>query len=272
MSPPSSQASPRQGLTPQALSTQASTLPPKPMVRAIVCDIKQNPTTWNEEIKPLFTLLKDSENKACIIFAIMGDFSTDIDDKQQNMSKVQVEQLKRLHVERQQKLQEWFPHTPAVFWSKTCVDHNGFFGSHTSSIPVFKPGSSPTSSSTNQTASPTAADHQEVVSTYFRLIVKILLSAKAQNQGFTSASNGATDYKWHEMGYLSASSDTMSLLLCFDVPADSIANLYQTLPKDIDQITGPFALHILLLEELAQLYDRSVWAMAKKVRGIEKPV
>ncbi|KAG9696117.1 hypothetical protein KCU95_g4527, partial [Aureobasidium melanogenum] len=42
------------------------------------------------------------------------------------------------------------------------------------------------------------------------------------------------------------------------------------MPKALDQVTGPFALHILLLEELAQLYDRSVWAMAKKVRGIEK--
>lgn len=271
MSPPSPQASPRQGMTLQASSIQASmTILSEPVVRAFVCDINENPTTWNEKTGPLFTLLKDSENKACIIFTTMDEFSTNIDDKQQRQSTADVEQQKKLHVERQQKLQQWFPHTPAVFWSKTCEEHNGFFGSHTSSTLIPIPESSHASSFTDQITTSAAADHQELVSTYFRLIVKMLLSAKAQAQGFTSVSSGAADYEWHETGYLSASSDTKNLLLCFDVPADSIANLYQTMPKALDQVTGPFALHLLLLEGLAQLYDRSVWAMAKKVRGIEK--
>lgn len=173
---------------------------------------------------------------------------------------INVEQLEKLHVERQQKLQEWFPHTPAVFWSDTCVDHNGFFGSHTSSTPICISKPSPASSSTDQTATPAAVEHQEVVSTYFRLIVKTLLPAERL----------VVAYEWHEMGFLSIFSDTKSLLLCFDIPAGSITNLYQTLPKNTDQITGPFALHIPVLEELMKLYDRSVWTMARAVRAIEK--
>ncbi|KAH0269377.1 hypothetical protein KCU91_g8768, partial [Aureobasidium melanogenum] len=188
----------------------------------------------------------------------MVDFSTNINAEQQKMPEFDAEQKKKLHVERQQKLQEWFPHTPAVFWSDTCVEHNGFFGSHTST--------SPTSSSTDQTTTPASADHQVIVSTYLRLIAKTLLSAKAQDRDFAPTISNAASYRWDEMSFLSAK----SLLLCFDVPANSITNLYQTLPKDTDQITGPFALHIPVLEELVKLYDRSVWAMARKVRGIEK--
>ncbi|KAG9512406.1 hypothetical protein KCV07_g9469, partial [Aureobasidium melanogenum] len=225
--------------------------------------IKEQPTTWNEEKgQPLFTLLKESKNKACIIFTTMKEFNTNVNAEQQKNTKLTIGQLEKLHVERQQKLQEWFPNTPAVFWSKTCVEHNGFFGSHTST--------SPTSSSTDQTANAAAADHQQAVSTYFRLIVKTLLSAKAQDQDFASTTSNAASYSWDEMSFLSSSFDTKSLLLCFDVPADSITSLYQTLPKASDQIMGPLALHIPVLEELVRLYDLSVWAMANKVRGIEK--
>lgn len=79
MSPPSPQASPRQGMTLQASSIQASmTILSEPVVRAFVCgtclrrlisglsiadghlDINENPTTWNEKTGPLFTLLKVS--------------------------------------------------------------------------------------------------------------------------------------------------------------------------------------------------------------------
>ncbi|KAH0155254.1 hypothetical protein KCU67_g8786, partial [Aureobasidium melanogenum] len=191
--------------------------------------IKEQPTTWNEEKgQPLFTLLKESKNKACIIFTTMKEFNTNISAEQLKDSKLKLGQLEKLHLERQQKLQEWFPQTPAVFWSDTCVLHNGFFGSHIST--------SPTSSSTDQIANSAAANHQQVMSTYFRLIVKTLLSAKAQDQDFASATSNAASYRWDEMSFLSSSFDTKSLLLCFDVPANSITNLYQTLPKASDQI------------------------------------
>ncbi|KAG9555109.1 hypothetical protein KCU71_g11208, partial [Aureobasidium melanogenum] len=264
MSSPSLQASTPQTSTSQTLTAGTPpTLLDEPMVQAFVCDIEKTPTTWfKDNNQPLFALLKKSENKACIIFTTMVDFDTNINAKQQKISEFDAEQKKKLHAERQQKLQEWFPNTPAVFWSKTCVEHNGFFGSHTSA--------SLTSSSADQTANSAAADHQQVVSTYFRLIVKTLLSAKAQDQDFASTTSNAASYCWDEMSFLSSSFNTKSLLLCFDVPADSITSLYQTLPKASDQIMGPLALHIPVLEELVRLYDLSVWAMANKVRGIEK--
>lgn len=211
----------------------------------------------------------------------------------------EAEQQTQMYIDRQRDLQEWFPHTPAVFWSKTCVKHNGFFGSHTSSTADLIPKSSPVSSSTDQTATspapdhqkvvptsdtpnPTrepslsssstkqtetsaAAEHQEVLSTYFRLIVKTLLSDKALEQA-RAHDPESKDYRWSEMGFMSRG----SVLLCCDVPEVSIKKLFDRLPTDVEQIKGPFALHIPLLEVLAELYDESVWSMTTKVRGIEQ--
>lgn len=207
--------------------------------------------------------------------------------------------------EHRKELEKWFPYTPAVFWSETCVKHNGFFGMHTSNPAALIPKPSPTSSSIDQTATSAAADrqnvvptsgtpglirepslssssteqtetaaageHQVVLSTYFRLIVKMLLSAKASVQGPIQAQVPASnekekDYKWYEMGFMSRG----SVLLCCNVPGDSIKKLFDRLPTDVEQIKGPFALHIPLLEVLAELFDESVWSMTKKVRGIEE--
>lgn len=209
----------------------------------------------------------------------------------------------RLMDESKRELEKWFPHTPAVFWSDTCVKHNGFFGMHTSSTADLVPKSSSTdqttisaaadhrkavstsstpdlthesslsSSSAKQTEILAAAEHQKVLSTYFRLIVKTLLSAEAlalaQAQAQAPASK-PKDYKWYEMGFMSTSSDTGSVLLCCDVPENSINKLFERLPTDVEQIKGGFALHIPLLEVLAELFDESVWSMTKKVRGIEQ--
>ncbi|KAI4853902.1 hypothetical protein E4T45_04138 [Aureobasidium sp. EXF-8846] len=170
------------------------------------------------------------------------------------------------NVRIQNQLLKWFPNTAPLFWSETCVEHNGFFGSHISSgnvVPSLKP--SPASSSTTQRGPPSpsrsAAEHQEIVSTYFRFIVKILLK---------QVSSSGKDYIWHEMGFLSFSSGSRSTMLCFDVPDAVIAGLEHTLSASTEQPRGPFGLHIPLLGELVMLYDRSVWIMADKVRDIEK--
>ncbi|CAD0082916.1 unnamed protein product, partial [Aureobasidium vineae] len=171
----------------------------------------------------------------------------------------------RLKDERKRALEQWFPHTPAVFWSDTCVEHNGFFGSHTSNLREPSPGSS----STDQIARSVVADDQEVVSTYFRLIVKILESPDRGSQSSASSTSSRADYRWHEMGFMSLSSETKSVIICFDVPDSVIKDLHKSLPTNTGQIKGPYGLHILLLEELIKLYDRSIWAMAKKQRLAE---
>jgi hypothetical protein len=179
------------------------------------------------------------------------------------------------NIRRQERLVEWFPHTPTAFWSKTCIQHNGFFGSQTSSEnAISSPKYSPASSSTTQTdtSSPSrsAADRQETVSTYFRLIIKTLESSDSQEQVPVSGAPSEKDYKWYEMGFISFCSNTRSTVLCFDVSEVVIKGLTDTFSASAEQYGGPFGLHIPLLEELLKLYDRSVWAMAKKVREIEK--
>jgi hypothetical protein len=178
----------------------------------------------------------------------------------------------RSDFERQKTLLEWFPHTPALFWSDTCVEHNGFFGSHTAiSYPVASLKSEPASSSTTQTGASTpitsAVGHQDLVSTYFRLIVKIL--EWPEGQPLPTSAWSSKEYKWHEMEFMSSSSDSRSTVLCFDVPEDVIESIQRTLSASTEQYGGPFGLHVPLLEELVKLYDRSVWSMAKKVRDIE---
>lgn len=183
---------------------------------------------------------------------------------------------------RQKELLKWFPYTPAVFWTRTCVDHNGFFGIHTSSenaltsSKIANPSAepSPASSSKEQTeiSSPggSAAGHQDIISTYFRLIVKILKSSDLQYQFPISNESSDKNYIWHEMGFMSFSSDSRSTILCFDVPDDAIAGLQVTLSASAEQYGGPFGLHLPLLEELVKLYDHSVWLMANEVRDREK--
>jgi hypothetical protein len=177
--------------------------------------------------------------------------------------------------ERQRELATWFPDTPAVFWSETCVEHNGFFGSHTSSKNAASSAkSSPASSSTAQTGtsspSRSAADHQEDISTYFRLIVKMLDMSEPQKQTPLSSTSSEKDYKWHEMGFISFSSGSRSAIICFDVPEVVIKGLQDTPSVNSEHLSGPFGLHVPLLEKLVKLYDRSVWDMATKVRDIEK--
>ena len=113
------------------------------------------------------------------------------------------------------------------------------------------------------------SDPPEVVSTYFRLIVKILETSEAQGQARRSSASRDKDYTWHEMGFMSFSSNSRSTILCFDVPDSVITGLEDTLTS-AEQYGGPFGLHVPLLEELVKLYDGSVWGMAKKVREIEE--
>lgn len=184
-----------------------------------------------------------------------------------NVSFAQMDDLKS-EAGAQNRLMEWFPHTPAAFFSKTCIEHNGFFGSHTSSKKIV-PGHKTSSASSSITLTGTV-DPPEIVSTYFRLIVKILKTPKADGQPHTLDAPGEKDYKWHEMGFTSFSSDSRSTMLCFDVPPEVIRGLQTTLSASTEHLGDSFGLHIPLLEELVKVYDRSVWTMANKVREIEK--
>lgn len=108
------------------------------------------------------------------------------------------------------------------------------------------------------------------MSTYFRLIVKILRYPDLLYQAPAPIESSGKGYIWHEMGFMSISSGSRSKILCFDVPDDVIKGLQIALPASAEQCGDPFGLHIPLLEELVKIYDHSVWLMANEVRDIEK--
>lgn len=213
-----------------------------------------------------------------ISFARTKDFKSEDPESDASTRLVAAE----LDAARQRELVKWFQHTPAVFWTKTCVLHNGFFGVHTSreNAPASSKTSvsspEPESSSTAQTRTPLPDERaefgQQTVSTYFRLIVKMLELPEANGQAPTlSASNKKEkDYTWHEMGFMSFSSDSRSTILCFDVPKVVITGLKDVLCASAEQYGGPFGLHVPLLEELVKLYDGSVWGMRDILRDREK--
>jgi hypothetical protein len=137
-----------------------------------------------------------------------------------------------------------FPRTPQLFWTRTCSLHNGFFGCEYSVPPATVP-----------------------YTTYFRMAVK---SPKNQGLPDYDSPHGTLVYEWSEMGFLSSSSSSRNLMICFNVPDSIIAGLQNTLPTAMQDLQGPYALHIPLLEQLTVLYDMSIGHVQGTVATIEK--
>jgi hypothetical protein len=141
-----------------------------------------------------------------------------------------------------------FPNVPRMFWSKTCIQHNGFFGTKTSA------------DSSNASPGPTSSR----VETWFRMIVKSI-QATTKDVKFTQ-------YKWYEMSFISTFSKERNMLLCLDTPRSLEWNMLNVLSEEEnrDIAIGPYGLHQLLLEQLMVMYDESVWDIARIMRNNEK--
>ncbi|KAI4722479.1 hypothetical protein E4T48_01308 [Aureobasidium sp. EXF-10727] len=137
-----------------------------------------------------------------------------------------------------------FPSTPQMFWSRTCSLHNGFFGCEYSAPPATVP-----------------------YSTYFRMAVN---SPKNQGLPDYNSPHGTLSYEWSDMGFLSSSSTSWNILICFNVPDGVISGLQNSLPTAVQDVQGPYALHIPLLEQLAVLYDMSNSHVQGTVASLEK--
>jgi len=198
-------------------------------------------------------------------------------------------------VQLREKLLPFFPHTPKMFWSEHCVDHNGFFGCHTSPKLSLQRSTSPSGSGQNSAVDPemsvsTGAEQNSTSSTgtltsissadrtssmnktltadshttwtYFRLLVK-MLKAKPPPPP-------EKDYSWYEMAFLSFSNAKRTMMICFDMPEDAPGAIESDISKHLEDFQGPFGLHVPVLEHVVKLYDISVWGMTRKVRGVEK--
>jgi hypothetical protein len=59
-------------------------------------------------------------------------------------------------------------------------------------------------------------------------------------------------------------------MICFNVPDSIIAGLRNSLPTALQDLQGPYALHIPVLEQLTVLYDMSIGHVQGTVASIEK--
>jgi hypothetical protein len=62
------------------------------------------------------------------------------------------------------------------------------------------------------------------------------------------------------------------MVLCIDTPEDFRFQLEQSIAKGEDTIdlSNPFALYVPLVDEIVDLYDRSVWGIRDLIRTVEK--
>ncbi|KAG9515019.1 hypothetical protein KCU93_g9588, partial [Aureobasidium melanogenum] len=131
---------------------------------------------------------------------------------------------------------------PDAFWSETSARHNGYFGSST-----FPYNKDKTLTRYN---------------TMFRLILKRLKPQDEQK-----------NYDWLETSLVSRWTDKGNLLICFDTPEDFPQKFEATLQAHQgdagETFHKPYALHVILMDFLIPIYDRSVWDMSRKVREIE---
>ncbi|KAG9554635.1 hypothetical protein KCU71_g8829, partial [Aureobasidium melanogenum] len=78
----------------------------------------------------------------------------------------------------------------------------------------------------------------------------------------------------YEMASFSRWTDKGNLLICFDTPEDFPQKFEATLQARQgdagETVRKPYALHIMLMDFVIPIYDRSIWDMSRKVREIEE--
>jgi hypothetical protein len=101
------------------------------------------------------------------------------------------------------------------------------------------------------------------IATRFRFLVKQVLQR-------TNA--GPDMYDWYEMGFVSLWKSTdVNVIICFDAPAPFQIGLQNALcssPVKPD-LSEAYSMHVLIVQEVINLFDGSVWALRDAIRSIE---
>ncbi|KAK4231145.1 hypothetical protein QBC38DRAFT_451522 [Podospora fimiseda] len=154
-----------------------------------------------------------------------------------------------------EKLLEHF-NVPAYVANQTCFEVNGFFGSRS-----------------------TYDDEKKLVSytTWFRILVKMIRkeSRDPHDDGPEYAMNPEKDYQWYETTIFTRwdrGPVNRCQALVVDAPSDCAGDLLKALKKQKYGLNfqDPFAMHALLIDQLATYCDVSVWRIRDPVRNIEK--
>jgi hypothetical protein len=85
--------------------------------------------------------------------------------------------------------------------------------------------------------------------------------------------DGPKDYKWLMMNFFTRWTENSHVFICFDAPEDVPTNFLAALRAHHGSDSGvlqPYALHAILMHILVPMYDKSIWDMSERVRGIEK--
>lgn len=80
-------------------------------------------------------------------------------------------------------------------------------------------------------------------------------------------------YKWYEMGVFTRwCRSGPCIVLCIDTPENLRLQLNEVLqkPSPPPDKNDPFAMHSPLIDQMVELYDKSVWASRDPIRKIEK--
>ncbi|KAK3987792.1 hypothetical protein QBC44DRAFT_116468 [Cladorrhinum sp. PSN332] len=157
---------------------------------------------------------------------------------------------------RREKLLEHF-NVPLFVANQTCYDVNGFFGSRS-----------------------TFDDEKHLSSytTWFRILIKMIRkeSDDPHDDGPEYAMNPDKDYQWYETTVFTrwdrASPVNRCQVLVVDAPSDCPEELSKALKKQTAGLNfqDPFAMHAILIDQLATYCDISVWRIRDPVRHLEK--
>ena len=79
-------------------------------------------------------------------------------------------------------------------------------------------------------------------------------------------------YEWYEMGFFTRwTSKGGQILFCFDIPLmlrDHLQTLFLS-PSTLPKLPDIYSPHVLVIDEIIKLFDRSVWSLRDIVRATE---
>lgn len=114
---------------------------------------------------------------------------------------------------------------------------------------------------------PALNGHLKSYSSFFRFLIK---EPSAEQE---PTADKKPSYHWHKAGFFTSwQSSNASVILCFDPPHSLQESLSRSVTSSGATLRAedPFAVHPIIVEEIAALFNRAVWGWRDLVRGLER--